>query len=1587
MDRRLWRVGFIPLVLAAPLLVAPVLVTIEVTGPVMADEASPSVRELLALPGLDAIDLSWRTPDHANASAITAYEFDLVSGGVRVTGYPKVFTVEALREYEKVDFGDDGPIGGTDETPTGEVPDDELTQPDLFSVVLTGLVTGTSYDVTITPVGGQVQWGAATVQQTPRHAPGPATNLVVIPSETTITASWDAPAEDGGSNITGYLVQVEPSSGGTLNVTGTEVTISGLNPETRTTVSLVAVNALGESVPVIATTRTLAPVGMAQIGGVAATTSGTTTTLRAPLFDNGRPASVQQVGFLLSRTDPPLLDANGTTFVPAVQPPAGNGTLTATTDLPNSGELWFLRAVLKADYTGATGKISYGPTVPYSVSDRTIRFTNAGQSGSLGPVQQQADGFYSSGQGGTFTHRVEIRPEERGIQRYLVDLPGAYRMEAAGAAGGNATAPSGTRGAVVSGTFVFGQGDPLMVVVGQRASHRVGGGGGTFLTAGTDLALAEPLLVAGGGGGGGRDSVPSRAHGRAPDPGALESPGQDAGMLTCQALVACGSGAGRTGGLGGRVQETSSDPHGLFGTSIAAAGGGLISEGATGYSRHRSILTNSRFFVGTQGRAFRSGAAGGNILRRVATGNSDVRQYRLEGGFGGAGTGYDELPPGGGGGGYNGGGGGLMDAIFYYSRDNQSRDQNAYGGGGGSFNAGSAPDGASGANSGVGYLEMRLLATVPVAGSTSITGARAGAQATFSSHVLSTGGDVAIERGFVLSQHPDATLDAPEVVRIIATGQGEGSFGASSPTLPPRTFLYVRSYVSGFGGVGYGPVTALATFRPYEFTTAGVAGPVGPAQSALNTEYAGTPLAGLVTTSLSAGVPQGVQRFVVPVTGRYRIQALGARGGVRTPPGFNTPRGGDLGGRAAAVEGTFELSQGDQLLIVVGQQPGNPVGGGGGSFVVSGSAINDPNLEPLLIAGGGGAVSFPFDTFPESADATAPLASQISSETRSVGDLGGTGGQGGRTVAPGGEGTGIGGLMGQGTGGGSRENRGWAGAGGGLLSSGEDGLDILNTGETAGVTDSGGRGFLQGAEGGRGRTYQSGVTTDGGFGGGGAGSAAFFNGWSQGGSGGGYNGAGATEPLAMDQYPRIGRGGGSYNAGTARTDLDGINLGDGRVVVTLIPPPQPNPLLAGSGAPRSLNVTGTTVERPVGSVLAWRNGTLVQVETIAPANTTTSARTFIDSTVGSEAGGLLLDVVDGSTGAEVIGLLTERDSDEPLPVPSGAITGVTTSAETGEIRMLLTGTDDQDQVSLRGSNDEPVAGAGGRISTILTGLPPGSEGEVSLRSEPRLLGRFTVNADGVAAFVADVPTDIAPGAHTLVVATFSGDQQTEAVVSLGITVRPRSSTGSPQTSTSPPTGTAPETRPTPVPPGPLAPGDSSVTENGVAIPIDVTREDSGGILLRGPDFDLRLGDNCAPVCTVELDPSGRPLLRLDSSASLDLNGGGFLAGSTVYVWMFSDPTFLGELTVDANGRFSGEVSLAGITPGDHILQITGTNPDGNQRSINLGVSVESAPSTTAPGLGLLPVTGGGWNLLLWMVLLIAMGLLTLGTRRRFLSQL
>jgi LPXTG-motif cell wall-anchored protein len=510
----------------------------------------------------------------------------------------------------------------------------------------------------------------------------------------------------------------------------------------------------------------------------------------------------------------------------------------------------------------------------------------------------------------------------------------------------------------------------------------------------------------------------------------------------------------------------------------------------------------------------------------------------------------------------------------------------------------------------------------------------------------------------------------------------------------------------------------------------------------------------------------------------------------------------------------------------------------------------------------------------------------------------------------------------------------------------------------------------------------------------------------------------------MDQYPRLGRGGGSLVTGADRGGSGGVNDGDGRVVLTLIPPPQPNPLLPGAGGPRTLTVAGTSVERAPGSVLTWRNGQLVEVPTIAPTATVTSAREFIDSTVGSDTGGLLLDVVEGSgsSGAQIIGLLSQRNSDEPLPVPAGAVTGVSTSAGNDDVRMLLAGTDDTDRVRLRGNNGEPVAGAGGRISSIITGLPPGTQGEVSLRSTPRLLGTFTVDADGVASFVADVPGDLPAGSHTLVLATFSGQQ--EAVVSVGMTVvaragmsggtpgsTPPTTTPATPTTTSPPLLTMPpNTVPVQVAP-PLPPGASpevlrqrgeelvntigAVLPEGVASPVAV-QETPSGVVVRGlltnpatgqplavpvQNILLAQGDGTALVLATAGADGSSTALTVEGKFQLPPGGrmgaaiAGFPAASDGQIVLFSQPTLLGTFTTDINGVFAGDFALpTELTPGQHTLVfIVGEV----SQSLDVLVTGSEAPS------GSLPATGAQHSAAMtWALVMMAAGGLVIATRRR-----
>jgi hypothetical protein len=305
----------------------------------------------------------------------------------------------------------------------------------------------------------------------------------------------------------------------------------------------------------------------------------------------------------------------------------------------------------------------------------------------------------------------------------------------------------------------------------------------------------------------------------------------------------------------------------------------------------------------------------------------------------------------------------------------------------------------------------------------------------------------------------------------------------------------------------------LYAFSSHTFTPCGKTGTTGPLQASCRSAYSTT----WDDNDSYFTVTGGIQYWVVPATGNYTIEAGGAKGG-----NGNT----GIGGAGAKMTGTFNLTAGETVRILVGQSGGDhPVasgenktgGGGGGTFVIR--TPYNTNASILLIAGGGGG----------SGSSSGGGPGQTT-----------TSGQAGRNFS----GSGAGGTN---------------GGGGGAANGGKAGTATKAGGDGSGCSyGSGGGGFF--TNGGancngatpiiRGSSFQSGgaggdadelysgsVLTFGGFGGG-AGSGSRAPG------GGGYSGGGG------DAGQLGGGGGGSYNAGTSQTNLSGANAATGYVIIT-----------------------------------------------------------------------------------------------------------------------------------------------------------------------------------------------------------------------------------------------------------------------------------------------------------------------------------------------------------------------------------------------------------------------------------------------------
>lgn len=150
---------------------------------------------------------------------------------------------------------------------------------------------------------------------------------------------------------------------------------------------------------------------------------------------------------------------------------------------------------------------------------------------------------------------------------------------------------------------------------------------------------------------------------------------------------------------------------------------------------------------------------------------------------------------------------------------------------------------------------------------------------------------------------------------------------------------------------------------------------------------------------------------------------------------------------------------------------------------------------------------------------------------------------------------------------------------------------------------------------------------------------------------------------------------------------------------------------------------------------------------------------------------------------------------------------------------------------------------------------------------------------------------------------------------------------------------------TPVPdadgqlPAPPA-GEAQTIVNG-APTATVVEPTTTGLRVVGGGIELHAAPEGASLDTSA--PAGG--LRLASSGKVRVAGSGFRPFTRVAVWMFSEPTLLGEIAVDHAGAVDAALALlpSGATGCNHTLQLVGVRPAGEQVAVSLGVEVVPDP--------------------------------------------
>ena len=178
----------------------------------------------------------------------------------------------------------------------------------------------------------------------------------------------------------------------------------------------------------------------------------------------------------------------------------------------------------------------------------------------------------------------------------------------------------------------------------------------------------------------------------------------------------------------------------------------------------------------------------------------------------------------------------------------------------------------------------------------------------------------------------------------------------------------------------------------------------------------------------------------------------------------------------------------------------------------------------------------------------------------------------------------------------------------------------------------------------------------------------------------------------------------------------------------------------------------------------------------------------------------------------------------------------------------------------------------------------------------------------------------------------------------------------------------------------LAPGQSLATSAGVPETVAIqARPDTREVAVVSGEwnFNVSLPEDAGVIEQVDAGAT----ITMVQAKTATVSGEGFQPDTRVDIWLFSDPTLLGSVTVSADGAFTGEVFLDAryAVVGEHTLQLQGVGVDGFIKAANLGVVVQE-PVLVAPDN-----TSGVvvWIVVFALVAALALVVVLVARRRRY----